>query len=129
AGLAAQIERFPLDERLAGQYMLALYRSGRQADALRHYQHTRALLATELGVDPSGSLQELHHQILTNNAQLQTPQRIAPIAAAAPVPRQLPAAPGTFTGRGTELRALSEALASRQEPDPQVSIMPISVIA
>ncbi|HEY4454044.1 MAG TPA: BTAD domain-containing putative transcriptional regulator, partial [Pseudonocardiaceae bacterium] len=128
ANLAAQIERFPLDERLAGQFMVALYRSGRQADALRHYQQTRELLATELGVDPSGSLQELHHQILTNNAQLQTPQRIAPIVAVAPVPRQLPAAPGTFTGRGAELRALSDAL-TPPEPDPRVSIMPISVIA
>jgi DNA-binding SARP family transcriptional activator/tetratricopeptide (TPR) repeat protein len=129
ADLAAQTERFPLDERLAGQFMIALYRSGRQADALRHYQHTRELLADELGVDPSGSLQDLHAQILTNNAQLQTPQRIAPVVMSAPVPRQLPAAPGTFTGRGAELRALSEALAPPREADPQVSIMPISVIA
>ncbi len=129
ADLAAQAERFPLDERLAGQYMIALYRSGRQADALRHYQHTRAQLAGELGVDPSSALQDLHHQILTNNARLHTPQTPAPIVLAAPVPRQLPAAPGTFTGRTEELAALSRALDPAPDTGSRLSVMPIAVIA
>jgi DNA-binding SARP family transcriptional activator/tetratricopeptide (TPR) repeat protein len=127
--LAAQTERFPLDERLAGQYMIALYRSGRQADALRHYHHTRAQLAGELGVDPSAALQDLHHQILTNNARLATPQTPAPIVVPAPIPRQLPAAPGTFSGRTAELRTLSEALDPGPDAGSQLSVMPIAVIA
>jgi DNA-binding SARP family transcriptional activator/tetratricopeptide (TPR) repeat protein len=129
ASLSAQVERFPLDERLAGQFMIALYRSGRQADALRHYQHTRALLADELGVDPSAALRDLQHQILTNNTQLHAPQRVVPSTALAPVPRQLPAAPGTFAGRNAELRALTEALNPGPEAIARLSIMPISVIA
>jgi DNA-binding SARP family transcriptional activator/tetratricopeptide (TPR) repeat protein len=126
ATLAAQAEQYPLDERLAGQLMLALYRSGRQADALTHYQHTRQLLTDELGVNPSTTLQQLHQQILTTDPQLASPQRRSAPLPAAPIPRQLPAAPGTFTGRSGELRRLGTALATSTISGGTV---PIAVIA
>ena len=113
--LAAQTALHPLDERLAGQYLLALYRSGRQAEALAHYHRLRHLLAEELGADPSPPLQRLHQQILTADPAVDPPVHTsAPETTATalqrPVPRQLPAPPRLFTGRGTELSILDTML-------------------
>ncbi len=63
-------EENPLRERFRAQHMLALYRSGRQAEALRAYQKTRAYLADELGLDPSPQLQELERLILNQDRSL-----------------------------------------------------------
>ncbi len=60
----------PLRERLRGMHMLSLYRSGRQAEALRAYQKTRTILAEELGIDPSPDLQELEGKILRQDRSL-----------------------------------------------------------
>lgn len=60
----------PLDERLAGQYMLALYRSGRQADALAAYHRTASRLADELGIDPGHPLRAVHEAILRQDLAL-----------------------------------------------------------
>ena len=60
----------PYRERLRALHMLALYRSGRQADALRSYQKLRRLLADELGIDPSLELRELEQQILEQDPAL-----------------------------------------------------------
>jgi DNA-binding SARP family transcriptional activator len=62
--LEALVERHPLRERVRGQLMLALYHSGRQADALAAYQAARRTLVEELGIEPSPQLQELHGKIL-----------------------------------------------------------------
>jgi DNA-binding SARP family transcriptional activator/tetratricopeptide (TPR) repeat protein len=102
----------PLDERLAAQLMLALYRCGRQADALDWYQRTRLLLADELGTDPGSALRQLHHRLLTADHALDLPAAAPSSTASAPVPRQLPAPPPWFTGRKAELAALTEALDS-----------------
>lgn len=99
ADLAQQTEEHPLDERLAGQYLLALYRSGRPAKALAHYRRISRLLADELGTDPSRPLQQLHLRILAADPTLSEP-------GTARVPRQLPAPPRLFTGRATELAEL-----------------------
>ena len=63
-------DEYPLRERFRAQHMLALYRSGRQAEALRAYQKTRAYLADELGLEPSPELQELERLILNQDRSL-----------------------------------------------------------
>jgi YVTN family beta-propeller protein len=68
--LEALVARHPYRERLRGQLMLALYRSGRQADALAAYQETRKLLVGELGVEPSPKLQRLESAILRQEPEL-----------------------------------------------------------
>ncbi|MEV4548302.1 AfsR/SARP family transcriptional regulator [Nonomuraea wenchangensis] len=126
AALTTQTAERPLDERLAGQLMLALYRNGRQADALDRYQNLRTHLAEELGADPSPPLRRLHQQILTADPALAAPEaepKAEPKVGPAPVPRQLPAPPKLFTGRADELRVLTAA--SRDPGDT----MGISVIA
>jgi YVTN family beta-propeller protein len=66
--LAAQ---HPFHERLVSQRMVALYRSGRQADALRIYRDARATLVDELGIEPSVGLQRLEREILTHDPALE----------------------------------------------------------
>jgi WD40 repeat protein/DNA-binding SARP family transcriptional activator len=63
----------PLRERLWGQLMVALYRSGRQGDASSTYHRAREVLADELGIDPSEELRGLHERILRNDQTLQSP--------------------------------------------------------
>lgn len=78
-GLVAELEELvatnPLWERPRGQLMLALYRAGRQAEALDLYRRTRALLADELGIEPSPQLQALERAILNQDPELATPAR------------------------------------------------------
>jgi len=105
-----QTRQQPLDERLAGQYVLALYRSGRQAEALEHYQRVRRLLADELGTDPSPSLQELHQRILTADPTLAVDGRATTDPVATTAMFSMRADIATFTGRGAELEILIDAV-------------------
>ena len=84
----------PFDEHLRELLMMALYRSGRQAEAITVYHDGRRLLADELGVDPGPSLQELYARIVRADPGL-TPAA----STAAPTPRQLPAPLPVFIGR------------------------------
>jgi DNA-binding SARP family transcriptional activator len=128
--LASELQRlvaeYPLRERLRGLLMTALYRSGRQAEALTAFRQAARYLRDELGVDPSAELQELHQRILANDASLGNPasagQRsaggagqvssggVAEPAGRLPAPAQLPYAIPHFVGRMSELRQL-DALA------------------
>ncbi|WP_409491573.1 AfsR/SARP family transcriptional regulator [Amycolatopsis sp. cmx-11-12] len=120
ADLASLHAVHPLDERLAGQFMLALYRSGRQADALDHYQRLRTRLADELGTDPGPPLQQMYQQILAADPVLAVPS--AETDRSRGVPRQLPAAPALFTGRVPELAELDRVLTATGDdvvPRPQ----------
>ncbi|MDG5484114.1 BTAD domain-containing putative transcriptional regulator [Mycolicibacterium gadium] len=104
AELTAAALTHPLDERLAGQLMLAQYRSGRQAEALETYRKTREKLVDELGVDPSPLLQSVHQQILDGEPAL--PVRVAtrPLAG-------LPRRTTSFVGRGRDISDVCAALA------------------
>jgi DNA-binding SARP family transcriptional activator/Tfp pilus assembly protein PilF len=109
AELAAQAAMTPADERLVGQLMLALYRSGRQAEALRSFDRTRQHLADEVGADPGPQLQALHQQILRADPALAAPPVVS-TRQTDPLPRQLPADVPAFTGRAAELAALDRLL-------------------
>lgn len=116
ADLATRARAHPLDERLAGQFILALYRCGRPAEALGHYQQIRSLLAEELGCDPGVPLRRLHQHILNADPALDAPAltrepesiRIpAPLPTTAPMRRR---GEDRFIGRTAELTVLDQAI-------------------
>jgi DNA-binding SARP family transcriptional activator len=76
--LETLVEAHPVRERLRAHYMLALYRSGRQAEALEAYQEGRRILVDQLGIEPSRELQQLHGAILRQEAGLQAPSAAVP---------------------------------------------------
>jgi DNA-binding SARP family transcriptional activator len=101
--------RHPLRERFHAQLILALARTGRQAEALDAYRLARRELVEELGIEPGPELRQLQERILAGDVELVTSSPVAPAfapAAAPPTPRQLPAAVRHFTGRRAELDAL-----------------------
>ena len=91
--LEALVARNPLRERLREQQMLALYRSGRQAEALGAYQAARRVLDEELGLEPSASLRELERRMLQQDPSLETPAQAVTWRppSAAPGARRAPA--------------------------------------
>ncbi|MEV0743452.1 BTAD domain-containing putative transcriptional regulator [Streptomyces sp. NPDC050549] len=116
AELATLAAAHPLRERLCELLMLALYRSGRQAEALAVYADTKQMLWEELRVGPRGSLSDLQQRILRADPILAEPlPPPAPEPAAVQVrPAQLPATVADFTGRVAFVSELSEVLASAE---------------
>jgi len=98
--LEALVAEQPLRERLRGQLMLALYRSGRQADALAVYQRARRTLVDELGIEPGESLRKLERAILAQDPSLNVHHDAAP--------RRLPTPTTPLLGRERELEELAE---------------------
>ncbi len=133
-GLVAELQHLaaahPMRERLRGLLMLALYRSGRQAEALAVYQDIRRCLRDELGVDPTAQLQHLHQQILSADPAVAAPDaadggsagggielgRGSPSAVAA-------AGRGVFVGRAGELAVLEAAAAAARRGQPKVVLV------
>lgn len=138
AEIGRQVDENPLRERFRSQLMLALYRSGRQAEALEVYRKGRALLQEELGLEPSENLRLLERAILTDAPELRlpTPAVTAPargfgdaspgvVTVAAPaegsdseeplrplVPRQLPVDTEDFVGHGDLVETVESILGS-----------------
>ena len=144
------VTAYPMREHFHGQLMLALYRSGRQGDALAAYQDAHRVLAGELGVDPGPGLQSLHQRILAADPEL-LPARDSQLASTTPappsapatrapglpsqgtgqepvVPRQLPAATRHFAGRAGELKVLAGLAAEASEASETSRAVVISAI-
>ncbi|MFJ2033705.1 BTAD domain-containing putative transcriptional regulator [Streptosporangium sp. NPDC087985] len=102
------VQEYPLRERLRGQLMLALYRSGRQAEALQVYRLARRTMIEELGIEPDERLQQLEHAILTSDESLDLPaapaRAIGELTARVPsIPGMLPTDIADFTGRTKQI--------------------------
>ncbi|GAA1251184.1 BTAD domain-containing putative transcriptional regulator [Kitasatospora nipponensis] len=93
--LAGLVERWPLREQFRCQLVLALYRTGRRADALAGYQEGRRLLVGELGIEPGVELQALHRAVLADDPALAW---VAPAEAAVPAASPGPADPAVPAG-------------------------------
>src|ERR1022692_894436 len=121
-----------LRENLHALLMLALYRDGRQAEALEAYHQARLVLVSELGTEPGGELRELHHRILSADPALRLLDRGSGWAAPGggpTVPRPLPGPPRHFTGRADELRALYDMLSASPGHGGTVLIVAIGGMA
>ena len=114
--LSSLVAVHPLRERLRGHLMLALYRSGRQAEALEVMREGRRMLVDELGIEPGPELRRLEQMILAHDPELAAaPEPVAPAAPAAPVaPAALPAPTGPLIGRDGELAEITDVLVRRQ---------------
>lgn len=124
AELQALTNAHPLREFLWSRLMLALHRSGRQAEALAAYQRIRTLLADRLGVDPGEELQRVHRTVLRQEPEPETARAAAPVAV--PAPRQLATDIPGFTGRTDRLAELDRLLADAEHGRAPVSIAVIS---
>jgi predicted ATPase/DNA-binding SARP family transcriptional activator len=109
------VAEHPLRERLRAQLMLALYRAGRQAEALRAYQGARTVLNEELGVEPGIDLRRLEAAILAQDASLEAPQpSLVPTTGPARRRGNIGSPLTTLIGRAAELEALRQLVGERR---------------
>ncbi len=122
----------PMDEQIHAQLMLALYRTGQQADALAAYRRLRRTLDEDLGIYPSLELRELELAILRQDPALDAPgPGVTPPQASAvvPIPAQLPSAVPAFSGRRAELASLDALLAADQARTAGPAAMVVSAVS
>ena len=112
--LESAVATYPYQEGLWELLITALYRAGRQADALATYQRVRGLLADELGLAPGPRLQELERQILVQASTLGIGDRAARALETHARPGNLPSLAAELVGRETEIAAVSDLLASHR---------------
>ncbi len=140
--LAPLVAERPLREGLRAQLMLALYRDGRQADALAAYRQGRRVLAEELGLDPGPELQRLQQAILAADPDLELDPSSAPpvttpappaatpgAARTAPSPAQLPPDIADFAGRDKQVGRVCSLLTSAAEAAAGTAAGAVSAIA
>lgn len=129
-------DEHPLRERLYGFLMLALYRSGRQAEALEVCRRARTTLINEVGVEPGQELQDLERAILNRDPGLDlrkaaAPARILPAQRAeqqhSVSPRQLPGSTADFVGREAHISDITRFLIG--EPDSEAAPHAVRVVA
>ena len=106
--LEALVIAHPFKERLVELQMLALYRSGRQADALAAFHHARARFVEELGIEPGQALRGLHEDVLRQADTLDAESAAARPAARSE--RRLPVPPNRTIGRSHDVEAIGERL-------------------
>jgi DNA-binding SARP family transcriptional activator/tetratricopeptide (TPR) repeat protein len=132
--LTELVAEHPLNERFRGQLMMALYRVGRQADALEVFRTGREVLHDELGIDPCGELCRLEQAILSRDPRLDLsgprpsvglPGRATPTE---PVPRQLPRTAADFTGRKEILHEMALVVTGKDAggDSPEVPVVVLS---
>ena len=122
--LEGLVHKYALHERFHAQRMLALYRCGRQAEALGAYEEARRTLAEQLGADPGQDLKALHQRMLRADPSLLDLGRSAGAPNAGPhplVPRQLPGVTRHFVGRELELSALSHLVDEAGDGGPVIA--------
>jgi DNA-binding SARP family transcriptional activator/tetratricopeptide (TPR) repeat protein len=119
AELTALVEQYPYREALQGALMRALFRAGRQAEALAVYRGVRQLLRDELGAEPGEDLQQLHQAILSQDPALRSPPPTKDHAVIDRlIPRELPADVAGFTGRIEALAKLDKLLPGGEAVTP-----------
>ncbi len=111
AELEGLVAQHPLRERLCGQLMLALYRAGRQADAIGVYHRTRERLVDELAVSPGADLQKLLKQLLNHDPALGWELERHPLPIGSANKHNLPVQLTSFIGRNRELTEIKRLLA------------------
>ena len=140
--LEALVVAHPLRERLRGQHMLALYRAGRQADALQVYRVTRDKLIEELGIEPAAELRELEALVLAQDPRLRElgdaypggqPTNLARATTSSPAMSRseqadrvwnIPSPVRSFTGREQQLAHLRNQLTSNQ----RAALVPVAAL-
>ncbi|MFI1400463.1 AfsR/SARP family transcriptional regulator [Streptomyces sp. NPDC020681] len=134
--LGALVSEHPLRERLRGQLMLALYRAGRQSEALDTYRSGRATLIEQLGLEPGDELKALESAILSGEAELHAeppppqaepappePAAAEPAAPELPIPFQLPRDIADFTGRADLIGHARRLLCDEQDTDTATRVV------
>ena len=120
--LASLVRQFPLRERLLEQYLRALHGNGQRAEALSAYRAGRHVIASQLGLEPSGTLQSLQQRILAGeSAEEPSPQQQLSVTGTVPV--QLPPPVVTLVGRVGAVDTISSLLAGPPTLEHRIALV------